>query len=123
MQLTKNFNLSEFKSKDGSEFPSHVIIDNIKELAENLQVIRDYVGVPISINSGYRSPEHNKAIGGKKESFHLKGMASDLSCEIGPEKLHEIIYMLMVRRKIKHGGHKAYNTFVHYDIRGWLATW
>ncbi len=51
MKLTKNFSLSEFACNDGSEFPLDVI-ENIKELAINLQILRDYIAMPIAINSG-----------------------------------------------------------------------
>ena len=67
MRLTKNFNLSEFDCKDGTEMPSELLA-NVLELAENLQVLRDFVGVPIKINSSYRSLSHNANIGGSKSA-------------------------------------------------------
>ena len=54
MRITENFSLSEFDCKDGSELPS-ALLHNILELADNLQVLRDYLGVPVKINSAYRS--------------------------------------------------------------------
>ena len=75
--LTRNFSLSEFKSKDGAGTPLSLIC-NISELAENLQALRDAVDKPIIINSGYRSPKHNKAVGGSPNSQHLKGKAADI---------------------------------------------
>lgn len=122
MQLTKNFILSEFQSKDGAPFPADVL-PQLQELSENLQIIRDHIGIPISVNSGYRSPEHNKAIGGKPNSYHKKGMAADLSCDLEPFQLYQEIEKLMLAGKIKKGGLVEYKTFVHYDIRGWFATW
>ncbi|GAA3623273.1 hypothetical protein GCM10022397_06230 [Flavivirga jejuensis] len=53
MRLTTNFSKMEFDSRDGAVMPDS-IIKNIKELAKNLQVVRDYLGEPIHINSGYR---------------------------------------------------------------------
>jgi len=48
-------------------------------LANNVfQPIRDHFGKPISVSSGYRSPELNKAIGGSKTSQHCKGEAIDI---------------------------------------------
>lgn len=122
MKLTKNFPLSEFQSKDGAPFPDEVL-PQLQELAENLQIIRDHIGMPLSVNSGYRSPEHNKAIGGKPNSYHKKGMAADLSCDLEPFQLYQEIEKLMLAGKIKKGGLVEYKTFVHYDIRGWFATW
>ena len=77
MRLTKNFKLSEFDCKDGSEMPSE-LLPNVLELAENLQVLRDFVGVPIKINSAYRSLEHNASIGGTNSSQHLFAKAADI---------------------------------------------
>lgn len=122
MQLAKNFPLSEFQSKDGAPFPDEVL-PQLQELAENLQIIRDHIGMPLSVNSGYRSPEHNKAIGGKPNSYHKKGMAADLSCDLEPFQLYQEIEKLMLAGKIKKGGLVEYKTFVHYDIRGWFANW
>lgn len=122
MKLSKDFSLSEFRSKDGAPFPPEVI-ENLKKLAVNLQIIRNHVDVPISINSGYRSPSHNEAVGGKNNSYHLKGMAGDLSCSLSPSELHEEIKALMDDGEIEKGGLSEYSSFVHYDIRGRFATW
>lgn len=123
MQLTKNFHLSEFASKDGKGFPPDVI-PNIKKLAANLQIIRDTIGKPININSGYRSPEHNAKIGGAKNSYHVKGMAADIVVkDMTPKEIEKVILQLIHDKKIEAGGLKAYNTFVHYDVRGRYATW
>jgi hypothetical protein len=43
MKLTENFSKSEFDSKDGAAMPLEVL-QNIKELANNLQVLRDHLG-------------------------------------------------------------------------------
>ena len=77
-QITKNFNLDEFSSKDGGTMPKDVE-KNIRELAKNLQVIRNYFNLPLSITSGYRSPAHNTKIGGAKNSQHMYGRAADFS--------------------------------------------
>lgn len=116
--MSKYFTLAEFRSKDGADFPQDVL-QNLQKLVVNLDIIREEIGLPIHVNSGYRSTEHNKKIGGAKNSYHVKGMASDLSVKgIRPSALKEIIVGLMDRGKITAGGVKAYDTFVHYDIRG-----
>ena len=123
MRLTKNFTKSEFDSKCGRSMPIEVL-KNIAQLAFNLQVLRDSLNVPIRVNSGYRSPEHNEAIKGAKNSFHVKGMAVDISSsQASPKLLHDELLRLMNQGKIIKGGLKQYNTFVHYDIRGRYATW
>ena len=128
MRLTKNFTerefkSREFKSRDGSKMPEDVLC-NIKDLADNLQVLRDFLGEPIRINSAYRSEAHNKAIGGSKTSQHLLGKAADIKVkDIETKDLYLIIEALIKDNKIAEGGLGLYDTFVHYDIRGTKARW
>ena len=57
---------------------------NMIELAENIfEPLRMYVGGPIKINSFYRSPELNKAIGGSSKSQHCNGQAIDIDDTFG----------------------------------------
>jgi uncharacterized protein YcbK (DUF882 family) len=118
MKLTKNFELEEFACNDGTAVPKR-FYDNCKELAENLQVLRDSLGVPLEISSGYRTVKHNKKIGGAPASFHLTASAVDLKADILPTyKIYMRILKLMAEGKMKKGGLKCYPTWVHYDIRG-----
>ena len=123
MRITENFSLSEFDCKDGSELPT-ALLPNVLDLADNLQVLRDYLGVPISINSAYRSLEHNRNIKGSTSSQHLLAKAADIVVESKtPEQVANIIKYLISEGKMIQGGLKAYNTFTHYDIRGHKARW
>lgn len=54
-------------------------ICNIMETASKLQQIRDVFGQPIKVNSGYRTLEVNKAVGGAKASAHMRGLAADIT--------------------------------------------
>ena len=58
------------------------IIDNINYTMERLDEIREKYGKPIIITSGYRCSELNKKVGGKSNSFHLKGLAADLKYSV-----------------------------------------
>jgi uncharacterized protein YcbK (DUF882 family) len=117
MKLTNNFSKSEFESKDGSEMPPRVL-ENIKILAQNLQVLRDEVKVSIKVNSGYRSEAHNRAIGGVPNSHHTHGRAADIVVSgMTPKQVAEVIDKLWREGKMKKGWYKVYNTFLHYDIR------
>jgi len=49
------------------------------ELMDKLQALRDRIGKPIVVLSGFRSPEHNAIIGGAPQSMHLQGEAADIS--------------------------------------------
>ena len=105
-RLSPHFTLAEMcktsaKTQDGN-IPSHVHIENLKRLCGWLEMLRkryneryvvsreispraalgrdDNEGreEPIIINSGYRSPEVNKAVGGVATSNHLSGCAADI---------------------------------------------
>ena len=120
--ITKNFNINEFKCKDGTPVPSE-LLKNVIELANNLQIIRDYIDLPITILSAYRTEKHNKKVGGAKKSQHLQGKAADLLTELNSKKLYDIIEFLINEGKINEGGLGLYDIFVHYDIRGVKARW
>ncbi len=123
MNLTTNFSIKEFECNDGTPVPQKYI-GNVKELAYNLQVLRDEIGLPISINSSYRHPEYNKRIGGAKFSQHLTASASDIVVrDMTPKKVAKTILKLIKNGKMKEGGVGLYNGFVHYDIRGTKARW
>jgi uncharacterized protein YcbK (DUF882 family) len=123
MRITENFSLSEFDCKDGSELPT-ALLPNVLDLADNLQVLRDYLGVPISINSAYRSLDYNRKIGGATNSQHLLAKAADIVVESKTsEEVTNIIKYLISEGKMVQGGLKAYKTFTHYDIRGYKARW
>ena len=70
-QLSPGFRVREFVCK-GSDV---VLIDD--ELVVLLQCIREHFGKPVHITSGYRTAEHNAAVGGSKSSQHLLGRAAD----------------------------------------------
>lgn len=123
MKLTKDFSLHEFQSKDGADTPPNVFIQIVKT-AKNLQVLRDYFNTKITINSGYRSPEHNKAIGGATNSQHLLGKAADIVVAgKTPKEVFAAIEELQSKGKMDIGGLHAYGTFTHFDHRGYKARW
>lgn len=55
------------------------IIQNLEYVISRLNPIRELYGHPIYINSGYRCEKLNKKVGGSKRSFHLQGLAVDLT--------------------------------------------
>ena len=123
MQLTNNFSKSEFDSKDGAEMPDDVL-ENVKKLALYLQILRDHLGKSIKINSGYRSPAHNKKIGGKPKSIHLLGLAADIVVSgMSPKEVFKEVEKLQEEGKLTEGGLSAYPTFLHIDFRGKKARW
>ncbi len=122
-QLTTNWNIREFACHDGTGVPYN-LLDNARELAENLQVLRDHIGKPIHCISGYRNPTYNKRIGGAKRSYHMKAMAADIKVKgMTPTEVKAVIVELMNEGKMKAGGIGVYRTFTHVDIRGRKARW
>lgn len=73
--LSANFRSSEFFCRCGCN-QGRVRT----ELVVRLQAIRDRIGQPIIIVSGYRCPAHNMAVGGHPQSYHTHGMAADIRC-------------------------------------------
>ena len=123
MKLTKNFSKSEFDSKDGAPMP-HEVLFNVQKLANQLQALRNVVNAPIRINSAYRSPSHNKKIGGVPNSQHVFGRAADIVVKgKTPLQVAQIIEGMIASGDMLQGGIGVYDTFTHYDIRGSKARW
>ena len=65
--------------------------ENVKALvSEVLDPVREKLGIPIVVNSGYRCEKHNKDVGGVRNSQHLRGEAADIHCQDN-ERLKQLI--------------------------------
>ena len=85
IQFTKNFSLQELlltshRMFDEEQYnPPADVIENLRALCINiLQPLRDALGTPVNINSGYRCPSLNASIGGATNSQHMTGQAADI---------------------------------------------
>ena len=85
MNLSTNFTLKELTKSDTAtrlgldNTPDDEALENLKTLCEKvLQPVREHFDKSVSVNSAYRSPESNAAVGGSKTSDHCKGMAADI---------------------------------------------
>lgn len=85
MQLSPHFSLDEFlvsgyaERHDIDMKPPPDVIDNLRRLCETcLEPLRDDLGVPIFVTSGYRPPALNAGIGGSSTSAHMFGRAADM---------------------------------------------
>ncbi|PLR86383.1 muramoyltetrapeptide carboxypeptidase [Bacillus canaveralius] len=82
---TKNFNYTEFYSKDGSGFnggkvSAATVKENVRRLMYKLEALRVKAGnKPVTINSGFRSISHNSNVGGASNSQHMYGIAADVA--------------------------------------------
>lgn len=107
IRVAPNFLLREFECKDGSR---QVVLH--RELLERLQALRDTLGLPVIINSGYRNPTHNTAVGGTPDSYHVRGMAADIRVPgMSTGALAGAARQAGLRGVI------PYHTFVHVDVR------
>lgn len=108
-KVGQHFKVREFASKDGSQV---VFIDSY--LVSILDILRNQVGKPVYINSGYRTPTRNKEVGGAKYSYHMRGMAADIrvkgmTAKQIANKLNAIIP--------EECGIIVYKSWVHFDVR------
>ena len=90
-KLSPHFTLGELTKTSHKVYniPSHEAIANLKRVCEWLEYLRKRYDEAVVINSGYRSPQLNRKIGGAANSNHLTGCAVDIRVS-GMEQL--IVY-------------------------------
>ena len=114
-KLSTNFRVKEFACSDGSD---PIFIDS--ELVTILQKIRTHFGKAVTITSAYRTPTHNKNVGGTTYSQHLYGRAADIKVSgVSPSKVSAYAEELLSGK----GGVGIYNTFTHIDVRTSKSRW
>ena len=119
-KLSANFKVSEFACH-GTGCCTCVKID--EQLVKYVQKIRDHFKAPVTINSAYRCPVHNKRIGGSTNSKHTFGMAADIVVKgVAPKEVAKYAESLGIK------GIGLYETdqdghFVHIDTRTSKAFW
>lgn len=110
MELSKNFTLREL-TKTNTGLPNLITdleIDNLTRLCQRvLQPARDKLGLPIIVNSGYRSEQVNKAVGGAPNSQHLKGEAGDITA--GSRERNKMLFNIL--KKLD------FDQLINYDYR------
>ena len=80
--------------------PDHATIDRLNLLMEEcLDKVRELWGKPIGVNSGYRSPELNRAVGGATNSRHMRGEAADITT--GSREWNRQLFDLIVENGIE----------------------
>lgn len=85
MKLTPHFMLAELcqsqaatrQRLDNRPGPAEVV--NLRRVAETLEQVRALVDRPVNVSSGYRAPAVNKAVGGSRNSAHIRGLAADIT--------------------------------------------
>jgi len=117
-RLQQSFRLSEFLRSDTAvrrgldNVPKPTEMANIRHvLAPGMQRVRNCLGVPVHITSGYRSPEVNRAVGGSGNSQHSQGLAADF---VAPEfGLPRAVARYLMERSAE----------IRYDQLIWEGAW
>lgn len=88
MQLSEHFKLNEFTKSETAirkridNTPNAAHANNLKMVCEKiLEPVRNHFGKPVRINSGYRGPALNAAVGGSSKSQHCNGEAVDFEID------------------------------------------
>jgi uncharacterized protein YcbK (DUF882 family) len=115
--LSRNFSTHEFNCRCCGRAEIN------PNLVDALQELRDLAAAAVRITSGYRCPEHNRAVGGASRSQHLLGNAADIVIDgRSVAETYELAEQVPVFRN---GGIGVYpeQGFVHVDVRDGRARW
>lgn len=99
MKLSKYFDsreliFSKIAEENGIDnMPDAKTLETLKYTASQLDKVRELLGKPVNVSSGYRCLQVNRRLGSKDTSQHLKGEAVDFKCELfgNPKKVFEAI--------------------------------
>ena len=105
-KITEHFSRKEFDCQCGCGIGT---INSI--LVQKLEVARREYGQPMRINSGLRCLSHNRKIGSRDTSSHIKGLAADIGC-VGMDDRHKLLTILL--KFFKRVG--VNKNFIHVDV-------
>lgn len=108
-QVTRNFNVREFKCPDCGS------VDTLdRGLILNLQWIRDQIGRPLCVSSGYRCGPYNAKVGGAPLSQHQYGRAADVyATGVSSKRLAQLA------EQVGFNGLFIYSSHIHVDTRAY----
>lgn len=115
-----NLSWSELACRDAAKtpYPEEWRATRAVRLAAAFEALRERVGAPLVIKSAYRTPRHNRAVGGATNSQHMQGYALDLA----PPPGWSVERLAAEARKVPEiRGIGVYPTFVHIDVRTSIA--
>jgi len=112
--LEKHWDMVEYfpEKKKWKYFSANEVKGLKHEFVDKLDKVREFAGFPMIINSGYRTPEHNKRVGGVPTSAHLTGLAADIRIKNSKQR-HELLKAAIACGFTRIG---IGDTFVHLDI-------
>lgn len=111
---TKHFNWNEFDSRGGWDFgKTGDVRRNVLFMMFKLEAVRYFGGNrPLRVNSGFRSEDHNRDVGGASNSQHMYGTAADITLDgLSPRQLSALC------KRAGFSGVKAYSGHIHVDSR------
>ena len=130
--LTRNLSWREVLRYSGAsskeEMEPGMVKVVLEETAPMFQALREALGMPITVISGYRTPTQNRKCGGARKSQHMLGRALDMKCA-DMDRLYETANAMQYDGRLPKGGLSIYrrddgtNRFVHVDCRGRRARW
>lgn len=108
-KVGQHFNVKEFACKDGTQV---VFVDEY--LVSILDILRNQIGKPVIVTSGYRTPAQNAKVGGAKYSYHIRGMAADIRVDgMSPKEVGKELDKIAPNSC----GIIVYKSWVHFDVR------
>ena len=131
-QITPHFNIWEFRCRANNEL---LINADVIAHIQRLEKFRQWYKRAMIVNSGYRTVEHNKSIGGSPNSQHINGIAADINLPLGEfaafSKARKEEFLQNIKNKWHEickadglgGGVGFYDTFVHLDSRKKKSFW
>jgi len=121
---SKYLSWSELGCKDGTPFPAEWRATRGRDLGIVFERIRALFGKPITVGSAYRTPAHNRRVGGAQHSQHLQGRALDLypptgaSVKVFQNAVRRLADQMVDEGHDLIGGLGYYPEFLHVDVRG-----
>jgi uncharacterized protein YcbK (DUF882 family) len=127
MKLSAHFSSEEFACHDGTPVPKE-LLPNAEFLCQAvLEVIRETIGRPVAVISGYRTKKHNDAVGGAARSSHLTAEGADIRAGDVDTLWRTILRLHEDGHLPGLGGVGRYDNWVHVDSKlaadGHLRMW
>ena len=117
------FKREEFRCRCGGKYCNGFPVEPDEQLVRKLDEFRRMLGVPVRIvdagGSGVRCTQHNKNVGGAKNSQHLYGLAADCHSSKSPEEMYRVAEEVLQGT----GGLGIYNWGIHFDVRAGKSRW
>lgn len=115
--ITPHFSWLEFASHDGADMPQE-FQPSVRRLCETvLEPLRMRWGAALTVICGYRSPQHNHAVGGAPQSRHMLGEAADIA---PVERSRALQLAALVETMLREGRLPELGGFGVYPKQGWV---